>query len=71
LKANDLGKARSELEKAVELAPENASLHYVLGQVYRRLGLSDKAKHEFARTAELNGSRSSPVNDLPEDRQHK
>lgn len=67
LRARDLEKAQSELEKAVELAPDNASLHYVLGQVYRRRGLQDRANAEFARTTELNGSHSSPVNDLPAD----
>jgi Flp pilus assembly protein TadD len=53
------------MEKAVQLAPDNASLHYVLGQLYRKLGLTDKAKVEFGRTAELNGGHSSPITDLP------
>lgn len=64
-KLNDLGKAQSELEKAVQLAPGNGPLHYVLGQVYKKQGLMDKAKAEFSRSAELNGSHSAPVNDLP------
>lgn len=64
-KTNDLEKAQKQLEKAVEFAPDNASLHYVLGQIYRRQGMLDKARAEFSRTAELNGSHSSPVNDRP------
>ncbi len=35
---DELPKAQSELEKAVALAPKVASLHYMLGQVYRRKG---------------------------------
>jgi tetratricopeptide (TPR) repeat protein len=64
-KLNNLSKAQDELEKAVQLAPDNGPLHYVLGQVYRKRGLVDKAKAEFDRFAQLNGSHSSPVNDLP------
>jgi Flp pilus assembly protein TadD len=64
-KLNNFGEAQNELEKAVQLAPDNGALHYVLGQLYRRRGLVDKAKAEFDRSAELNGSHSAPVNDLP------
>jgi tetratricopeptide (TPR) repeat protein len=56
---DELPQAQSELEKAVALAPKVASLHYMLGQVYRREGLTDKAKAEFQRTEELNGTHSS------------
>lgn len=64
-KLNNLPKAQDELEKAVHLAPDNGPLHYVLGQVYRKQGLLEKAKAEFDRSAQQNGSHSSPVNDLP------
>lgn len=67
-KLNQLEKAQTELETAVGLAPDNGPLHYVLGQVYRRRGLADKAKAEFERSAQLNGTRSSPVTDLPVER---
>ena len=56
---DELPKAQSELERAVALAPEVASLHYMLGQIYRKQGLMDKAKAEFQRTEELNGTHSS------------
>ena len=64
-KLNQLEKAQGELEAAVRLAPGNGPLHYVLGQVYRKRGLPDKAKAEFERSAQLNGTHSSPVTDLP------
>jgi Tfp pilus assembly protein PilF len=51
-------KAQAEFEKAVELAPLNPRLHYVLGQVYRKEGLAEKAKVEFDRSSELR--RDSP-----------
>lgn len=56
---NDFPHAQAELEKATSLAPDVASLHFMLGQVYRRQGLMDKAKLEFQRTDELNGTHSS------------
>jgi tetratricopeptide (TPR) repeat protein len=56
---NDLTHAQTELEKAASLAPDVASLHFMLGQVYRKEGLMDKAKIEFQRTDELNGTHSS------------
>jgi cytochrome c-type biogenesis protein CcmH/NrfG len=52
-------KAQDELERAVALAPEVASVHYMLGQIYRKQGLMDRAKAEFRRTEELNGTHSS------------
>ncbi len=42
-----------ELEKAVQLAPHSASLHFMLGQVYRKNGEPDKARTEFAASAAL------------------
>ncbi|HKR29472.1 MAG TPA: tetratricopeptide repeat protein, partial [Terriglobales bacterium] len=46
---NQLPKAEYELEKALELAPNNAHLHYELAQVYQREGQAEKAKGEFDR----------------------
>lgn len=62
---NDLAHAQTELEKATSLAPDVASLHFMLGQVYRREGLVDKAKMEFQRTDELNGTHSSDKTSQP------
>lgn len=54
-----LDEARSELEHARELNPENAPLHYMLGQLYRREGLDEKAKREFERYTALSGAHSA------------
>jgi len=59
---NQLEKARSELEKAVKLAPQNAPVHFMLAQVYRRQGLMDKAKMESERYTALAGTKSSKEN---------
>jgi len=49
LNLNNLAAARNQLEAAVPLDPENASLHYLLGSVYRKQGQPEKAKTEFER----------------------
>ena len=49
LNLNDLPAAQSQLESAVAFDPENPSLHYLLGTVYRKQGRPEKAKAEFAR----------------------
>ena len=36
--------ARTQLEKAVKLTPGSAADHYLLGQVYRKLGMREKAR---------------------------
>jgi Flp pilus assembly protein TadD len=54
--------AHRVLEKAVSLSPQDARLHFLLGQVYRREGISDKANSEFSRSASLNGTHSTPLN---------
>jgi Flp pilus assembly protein TadD len=51
-----LPEAQAELEKAVQIDPQNVPLHFMLGQIYRREGLSDKAKSEFDRAASLNAT---------------
>ena len=55
----DLQKAQTELEEAVNFSPDTARLHYILGQVYRKEGLTEKAKAEFDRCAALQGTRAS------------
>jgi hypothetical protein len=39
---------------------DSARLHFLLGQVYRREGLNEKANAEFSRSATLNGTHSTP-----------
>jgi Tfp pilus assembly protein PilF len=60
-----LPKAQSELERATELAPQNANLHCMLAPVYRKQGIADKAKAEFDRCAALSGSHSTPETPRP------
>lgn len=52
--------AVAEFTSAVVLAPENPRYHYLLGQAYRRSGDDSHAKQEFARSAALNGTHSTP-----------
>lgn len=56
---NRLDLAAQHLEHAVALAPDDGRLHFQLGQVYRKLGWTEKAKLEFARTEALNGAKSN------------
>jgi Tfp pilus assembly protein PilF len=53
-----LPKAQTELEKATDLSPESANIHCMLAPVYRKQGLTEKAKVEFDRCAALSGSHS-------------
>ncbi len=60
-----LPRAQSELEKAIELSPQNASLHCMLAPVYSKQGFADKARIEFDRCATLAGSHSVPPTPRP------
>jgi tetratricopeptide (TPR) repeat protein len=51
--------AQKEFERAVALEPQVAADHFQLGQAYRKAGLAEKAKVEFAQAEKLNGSHSS------------
>lgn len=62
LHLNRLEEAQTEFEKCVELAPESAPTHFMLAQVYRKRGLSAKAKVETQRYAALSGAHSSREN---------
>lgn len=46
---DDFPKARVELETSARLAPENAPVCFMLAQVYRKLGLAEKASEETER----------------------
>jgi Flp pilus assembly protein TadD len=46
-RVEDFEKAQAELEKAVQLDPNRSSLRFMLGQIYRKRGLVDKAKIEL------------------------
>ena len=65
---NRLEEAQTELENAAALAPENAPIHFLLAQVYRRRGLADQARMESERYSALTGAHSSPDTPLSEAR---
>jgi tetratricopeptide (TPR) repeat protein len=68
LQLNRLPEAQVELRKAVELAPENAPLHFLLAQVLRKSGLEEQARAETERYNALTGAHSSPDTPLAEAR---
>jgi Flp pilus assembly protein TadD len=59
MEKGDLNAARNALEQAVALETQKASLHFQLGQVYRKIGETEKAKHEFATAQILLGTAST------------
>jgi tetratricopeptide (TPR) repeat protein len=49
----DYEAARVELERAIELDPQDQTAHYQLGLVYGRLGKKDRSQSAFARSEKL------------------
>ena len=47
LARGDAGAAAGQLEIAARLAPEDANIHYQLGQAYQKLGKTDLAQEQF------------------------
>ncbi len=68
LALNKVEQAQAELEKAVALDPQSGPTHFLLAQVYRKQGLTDKARVETQRYTELTGGHSSPDDPLSEAR---
>jgi tetratricopeptide (TPR) repeat protein len=62
---NQLPQAQAQMERAVQLSPQNPRLHYLLGQIYRKQRLSEKAKAEFERYIELSRDRVSSAKPQP------
>src|SRR5262249_4702659 len=60
LRGRKLAEAQPQLEEAVRLAPDDPAGHYQLGKLYKDLKLIERAKAEFARTAELQLRAASP-----------
>jgi len=42
------------------LSPDNAALHFILGQLYRKQGMNQKAKAELDRGAALKATGAKP-----------
>jgi len=59
LNLNDLAAAQSQLQSGISFDPENPSLHYLLGTVYRKQGQPDKAKAELDRFQALKDARGT------------
>lgn len=55
----DLPGARVEFEKAAALAPKASPVHFELGQIYRRLGLKEEARHELDLCSQLAATHSA------------
>ena len=62
---DQLPEAQSELEQAIALAPQNPNLPCMLGPLYRKQGLIDKAKVQFDRCAAMSGTHSLPETPRP------
>ncbi len=57
--------ARAEMEKAVQLAPENARLHLLLARLYRKEGFAEKARVELARYDAIRKEQEAAANRKP------
>jgi Tfp pilus assembly protein PilF len=55
-----LPEAQVQLEKAVQLSPQKASLRCQLGQVYQQQKMTAKAKTEFEHCTDLRTAESRP-----------
>jgi type IV pilus assembly protein PilF len=53
MRLNNLARARDRIERALDEAPENASVQETAGLVYERLNETAKAKHAFQTAARL------------------
>jgi tetratricopeptide (TPR) repeat protein len=60
--------ARMELEKAVNLDPQNGPAHFLLAQAYQELGMTDQARREQDRYLQLSANHSTPDDPLSEAR---
>jgi Tfp pilus assembly protein PilF len=61
LDLNELPEAQAHLEKAVALHPSDGRLHFLLGQAYRRSGMTNQSKAEFALAASLDATHATPL----------
>ncbi|HZD77306.1 MAG TPA: tetratricopeptide repeat protein [Acidobacteriaceae bacterium] len=64
-RTGDTSGAIESMAEAVRLQPNSASLHFELGQIYRRAGALEKAKQELILSQQLYGSHSSDPMDKP------
>jgi Flp pilus assembly protein TadD len=62
---HQLAEAQNELEQAIALAPQNPNLPCMLGPLYHKQGLSDKAKVQLDRCTTMSGTHSLPETPRP------
>jgi Tfp pilus assembly protein PilF len=60
MKQNRLADAERELRQALRSKPNDGALHFQLGRVLQKENKLEEAKAEFAKTAALDGTHSSP-----------
>ncbi|MBV9886838.1 MAG: tetratricopeptide repeat protein [Acidobacteria bacterium] len=58
VRLDDLPRAQSELEIALQFSPQNKNVHCMLAPVYRKQQQAEKAKSESERCSSLSGSNS-------------
>ena len=61
LQKGDFGASQREFARACELDPGKSSLHFLLGQAYKRLGRKQEADAEFATAARLAHDQATPT----------
>jgi tetratricopeptide (TPR) repeat protein len=57
-----LPEAQQQFEAAIALQPKRPELHFLLGKVFHEEGQEQRAKAEFALSAELSGYKATPEN---------
>jgi Flp pilus assembly protein TadD len=62
---DQLPDAQNELEQAIALAPQNPNLPCMLGPLYHKQGLMDKAKVQLDRCTAMSGTHSLPETPRP------
>jgi len=67
---HNLARADEEMRAAVTLAPNVPSLHFEMGRIYQKEGLSQEAKAEFDRCAALNATHSTDAEETPNPAPH-
>jgi tetratricopeptide (TPR) repeat protein len=54
IKAGEVDMAKAELESAVYLDPQSAEKHYLLGEIYEKLGNIERAMNHYEKSLSIN-----------------
>ncbi len=52
----DLARALAEIDRVITLVPENRNVHYLRGQILKRLGRTREAKAEMRKVTEISSA---------------